>query len=87
MMSGPSAELEEVIYEDEDLTLVKHRSMYNPKKEEDIRWHNFWTRCVVSQYVCDLIIDGECSKNIVFKTKVTKLNCIHHYIILSCWVN
>lgn len=48
--------------------------MFTPKMEEDIQRHNiFKTRCTVSQWVCDLIVDSGSSENIVSKTMMDKL--------------
>ena len=63
----------EYTYEDEGVSLVVQRLMYTPHKE-DVQRHNiFKTRCTVNQRVCDLIIDGGSSENIVSRTMVDKL--------------
>ncbi|KAK9950545.1 hypothetical protein M0R45_006031 [Rubus argutus] len=64
----------EVTYEDEGISLVVRKLMYTPKQELNPQRHNiFQTRCTVNQRVCNLIIDGGSSENIVSKAMVDKL--------------
>jgi hypothetical protein len=75
----------EYTYEEEEITggddgellshsLVVRRLLLAPKQMDQSQRHNiFWTRCTVNIRVYDVIIDSGSSKNIIFRTMVTKL--------------
>ncbi|XP_057479195.1 uncharacterized protein LOC130766548 [Actinidia eriantha] len=61
-------------YGDEGQSLVVRHLLYSPRREVDAQRHNiFKTRCTVNGRVCDVIIDGGSSENIVSRTMVEKL--------------
>lgn len=69
----------DITYEDEgpSLSMIVQRLIFVPKKEDNSQRRNiFTTRCTVLDKVCNLIIDGGSSENIVLRFMVDKLNLI-----------
>ncbi|GFY94470.1 phototropin 2 [Actinidia rufa] len=71
-------------------SIVVRHLLYTPRKEVDAQRHNiFKTRCTISGRVCDVIIDGGSSENIVSRTMVEKLGLStkkHKYPYSIKWI-
>lgn len=67
---------EEVLYGNENVTLVVRKSMLAPKddsKEDWLRTNIFHTTCTIAERVCKVIIDSGSCENVVLEEAVKKL--------------
>lgn len=81
------AKLEEVAYDDKGLSPVRSPDVYHEEGRRHSMTQDLKTRRIVSQQVCNLILDKSSSESIVSKSRLTSCNYqlshIRQHIVLG----